>query len=117
MSAYPECDRHSAAVPQTQPAGEFVEWLRSEKHVHLMTFGKYTDLQPCWQCGAVAKPEGLPVCYLCGGRLLVEIEHEGYISLTQSLETLLAEWQSIDLAKVEAERRTMLAKLAGGEMP
>lgn len=113
-SAYPECDRLHEATKRTQPAGEFLEWL-SERGIHLMEYGHWQDQESCFRCLGFGKLNAGDPCPSCGGLGAIAVDREGYLPVTKSREALLAEWQGIDLTKVEEERRTMLAKLAAGE--
>jgi hypothetical protein len=79
---YPECERLAAAAVDTQPAGEFVEWLREHGY-------------------EIAERSAAPGCGVFGLRPCME-----------PLEALFARWKSIDMAEVERERRQMLAELA-----
>jgi SOS-response transcriptional repressor LexA len=80
-STHPECEKLSKATTVTQPAGEFVEWLRSHGY-------------------EIAERTSAPGCGVYG-----------LCSCSKSLERLLAEWQGIDLEVVEDERRQILADL------
>lgn len=82
MSEYPEHDKMSAVQKQSQVCGEFLDWLQDEKELHL---AKYV------------RPEG----YI-----------DNYLAVAHARrEELLAEFFEIDLDKIEAERRQMLAAL------
>lgn len=70
-----------AETRHTQEIGEFIEWCRIEKHLLL--------------CGPVL------------GRDLEEAWEPTYITIEQ----LLAEYVGVDLSKVEAQRRELLAKM------
>ena len=83
MSEYPEHDKLTAIQAQSQKIGEFLEWLQCDKHVRLL--GEY---------GSKTTEEGEPV----------------YVPIRQSKQQLLAEFFEIDLAKLEEEKRQMLAK-------
>jgi hypothetical protein len=41
---YPECEKLSAARPKSQVIGEFLEWLASEKEIHLDQSVRLEDL-------------------------------------------------------------------------
>jgi hypothetical protein len=81
----PECDRMLAVKEKSQLIGEFLDWLGSQ---------------------------GLTICRLrdvtCDGE---EIDPQQYLPNRESIEQLLARFFSIDLVKVEAERRKILEDL------
>jgi hypothetical protein len=77
MSDYPEHDKQTKVVEQTQAAGEFIEWLESKGIFLAHHVDGHNFPQPVY---------------------------------TQLLE-LLAEWAGIDLKKIEAEKRQMLAAI------
>jgi len=116
---YPECDRMVEAAKETQPAGDFIEWLREEKHVSLMVWGSWQDLDPCTNMACekgyihFGHDNNRP-CPRCEGTGLITVDREGYVHLGVPLDQLLAQWKAIDLVKVEAERRTMLEALRAG---
>lgn len=85
----PECDKMLAVQNRSQDIGEFLEWLRGERGLHL---AEYDD--DFWE-GKFLKPVNIRI------------------------EDLLAEFFEIDLNKVEAERRALLESLreAQGAQP
>lgn len=78
MSAYPEHDKMSAVLEQSQTIGEFLDWL-SEQGITRARFEKMEG----WR-----DPVLVPT-------------HE-------SIEVLLARYFGIDLSVIEAEKRAML---------
>jgi Ribonuclease G/E len=70
----PEHEKLKAIVDQTQPAGEFLEWLEDQ-----------------------------------GYYLARNDEHGRPWALHKDVQTLLAEWQGIDRAKLEREKKALLA--------
>jgi hypothetical protein len=110
---YPECDRLVQAAKETQPVGDFLEWL-SEQRISLTVWGNWKDEESCFRCSGEGKI-GRRVCPACEGTRTVHVEREGYLPVTKSREQLLAEWKGIDLSKVEAERRAMLNKIRAAQ--
>lgn len=113
MSNTPALDKMLGVVASTQPAGEFLDWLRNVKNVTLVKWGEWQETSICsnWGCdgGKVRGKE----CPKCGGTGVVHFQTEGWSPIAMSTEQLLAEWQGIDLAQVDSERRAMLEQLRG----
>lgn len=83
---YPESTRLLAAREESQPIGEFLESGPYE-------LGRWVPCQQWHQDG-----------WECG-------QGEHFQPVRKSIETVLAEYFGIDMVKVEAERRAMLAAL------
>ncbi len=85
-AARTEHDRLLEIKDKSQALGEFLDWLRQEKRVVLASVHEHTN-----DCGRWCERE--------------------YAVFTPRTETLLAEFFDIDLAKLEREKRQMLAGL------
>lgn len=83
MIDYPEHEKLKAVQTQSQSIGEFLDWLRGEKGFEIARW-KHDDFD---ENDDVLMPAHF------------------------STEKLLAEFFNIDLDKVEAEKRAMLAQL------
>lgn len=111
MTIYAECEKLAAAVDQSQPAGEFLDWLKTEKGITLVTYEHWTEQDICIYAGC---EEGFMYghkqrpCSHCNGTGKQTYSREGWVPFAHNLEALLAEWLGIDLKKVEEERRAML---------
>jgi len=127
---YPEHDKLHAVHEKSQAVGSFMEWLRGEKGVELMTRysregdecgepvyrnsdGKVVEDWPPSQSGGAYEPnykerekreqeEGIE------RRLVADPHGEHLCPFAVSDEKLLAEFFEIDLNKLEAEKRAML---------
>lgn len=84
MPETPECDRMLVVAPESQKIGEFLDWL-SEQGIHLASYEEVEEY----------RDEQLVV------------RHEPF-------DRLLARYFEIDLKKVEAERRAILAAIQTG---
>lgn len=82
MSEYPEHDKLAAVKDETQAVGEFLEWLMSTEYTLAVPYS--------------GKEAGI-------GQLFVPSWPE--------TNQLLARWKGIDLNKIEAEKRRMLASI------
>lgn len=87
----PECDRLTQVRDQSQPIGEFLDWLRNEKGWELCYRHKHTGL-----------------CYDEDGNKACGYREHDMCPAHYQTETLLAEFFEIDLKKVEAERLAVL---------
>jgi DNA polymerase III epsilon subunit-like protein len=110
----PECEKLSKVSEQSQKIGEFLDWLEAKSIVlsqsHEHTIGCYAphDHEKCKRRHEKCERgyERCDVARLCGFL-------EGVlVPINVTFEKLLAEFYGIDLAKVERERRAMLASLA-----
>lgn len=149
MSNYPECDKLAEASKVTQPIGEFLDWLSSQR-IQLMTWREdLTDTRPtdsdchmrcrenredpCWPTSESdlydgeyykthclhwhdperAEPEFEPgtCCWCNQGRRYEVTGLKAWVSDPRNYEQLLADFMGIDLKKVDAERRQMLAAI------
>jgi hypothetical protein len=152
MSDYPECDRLAEASKQTQPIGEFLDWLQTQG-VQLMVWREdLTDSRPTdpkcreregsdrhspldcrpsatdetsgeyhWQAHCMhwndpdreaGENEKQGVCCYCRrGRHHEVTGLRSFVHERRGTEQLLADWAGIDLKKVDAERRQMLAAI------
>lgn len=82
MSDYPEHDKISAVKDETQAVGEFLEWLMATEYTLAVPYNGDED----W-CGQL------------------------YVPAFPDITQLLARWKGIDLSKIEAEKRQMLAAI------
>ena len=78
---YPECEKQRKIVKESQAIGEFLDWLQSERKIHLCT-----DCKDDWGDDRLTHA-GVPIY------------------------KLLAEYFDIDLNKVDEEKRQMLDEL------
>lgn len=138
---YPECEKMSAVRHQSQAIGEFLEWMRGGEGLVLAEYvtvldpdvrycvelgknrgrevWKIRDLDPgmsdfvggYWESQEEAEQE---VVELEAERLARAQGNQKLFPAYRSIEQLLARFFGIDLDKVEAERRQMLAELQGG---
>jgi hypothetical protein len=74
----PELDKRAAVLPEIEAVKLFIHWLRSEKKMSLCEWMEWANAPA------------------------------GYYPTGEQLETLLAEYHGIDLAKAEAERNALL---------
>lgn len=86
MDQYPEHLKQKAIHDQAQTIGEFLEWLETEGNATVCGYNNKTEeWAPMW----------LPTKWRGG------------------IEKMLADYFDIDLAKLEEEKRDMLARLRG----
>lgn len=97
MADYPECEKLLAVTDRSQQIGEFLEWLPTQG-IHRMR------LAACSHCEGVDSDE----CWLCDGTGTMK---ETWVPDGRTIEQLLADFFGIDMAKVDVERRAMLAAL------
>ncbi len=96
----PELDRLGAVKDKSQAIGEFIDWLTSEKKVHLGSPHEHGPTCRGWDEGRDRyAPRGEDRCECSTGE---------FIPLNTSIEKLLAEFFEIDLKKVEKERQAIL---------
>lgn len=111
MSNYPEHDKLDAVKDRSQSIGEFLSWLSAQG---LSRCYYLPEMYICLDCGEIdpsrvsARRRECPECDED-----VELREEGYYPDHRGVEKLLAEYFDIDLAKVEQEKRQMLATLRG----
>jgi hypothetical protein len=99
--ATPELDKMKAVKDKSQTLGEFIEWLQSEKKVHLGAPHVHGPTCAGWDADREKySPRGGDRCECSTGE---------FIPFNFTMERLLAEFFEIDLVKVENERRTILA--------
>ncbi|MDE1821261.1 MAG: hypothetical protein KGJ23_08685 [Euryarchaeota archaeon] len=122
-STTPECDKMAEAAPKSQAIGEFLEWLQSEKGVYLGKGHEHDG--SCKEVGphnretciaGITGPCKHPASYkanVCG--MQSESRNAVMYTWTYNLEELLAEFFSIDMKKVEKERRAILDRLRAGK--
>ena len=98
----PECEKVRTVQQVSQAIGEFLDWLHHEKGWFIAEEHRHDD--SCYERIALDEDEGevQKVCGMLDGQL---------ISVSFSTVQLLAEFFGIDLAKVEAEKRALLAEL------
>jgi hypothetical protein len=130
MSDYPEHDKLTAVQDETQAAGDFVSWLAGQG-IQLMRWSEnLKDWHPVSDtCRAEANPPGATccprrwrnhcthwtqdkdTCCRCGLGQMQEVTFTGWVADGRNLTQLLADWQGIDLARIETEKRQILASL------
>lgn len=123
-SDYPEHEKLQAVVDQSQTVGEFLDWLRSAeedggKGVRLLVWREWEEDDCCSHCGFSDQRTAFgrrkrAECTLCKGRGVAARPREGWVPLGIGTEKLLAEFFGIDLARIEDEKRAMLAALRAG---
>lgn len=95
-----ECERLSSVAPFSQHVGDFLDWLSEQGYIlakHGCPHG-YLNAEDCEESKYCRRGEESTA-------LWAQHVHP---------ERLLAEFYEIDLNKVEAERRTLLASLSAG---
>lgn len=115
MSDYPEHDKRSKILDQSQAIGEFLDWLGSQG-VHLVVYETRSTQEPCqgtlFRMCENGRTEFGTECQQCHGTGWKTVTREGDWDWTPtSIEERLARYFDIDLTKIEAERRAMLASL------
>lgn len=93
LTGYVEHDRVAAVKAESQAIGQFLEWL-SEEGLELARRHEHAD-----------------GCYDEDGRLACGYRRDELAAEHSSIEVLLARYFDIDLNKLEAEKRAMLARL------
>jgi hypothetical protein len=94
MVETPECNKMLEVNEYSQAIGEFIEWLRTEKHYDITETKRFTEVREQLFSDKTYETE------------IVET-----VPIRQSIERLLAEYFNIDLDKVEMERREILKEL------
>ncbi len=92
--ACPECARARAVMPKSQVIGEFLDWLQTDKKVHLCAMHEHTNDCKAWRGGAY--------------RIICDFHDGQYTPFSYTIEKLLAEFFHIDLNKMENEKRALL---------
>jgi hypothetical protein len=106
MSDYPEHDKMQTIAEHSQKIGEFLDWLRHEKHVQMLTTSVFTERCPVASCDP--RDEG-QYCPRCDNTGVIQIKAD--TPFWPNPVSLLAEYFEIDLDKIEDEKRAMLEKL------
>lgn len=139
MSDYPEHDRMMAVKDQSETIGQFLDWL-AEQGIKLAVWEHSKECEavsgpwvgatkdwpdqarggPKWRCEG-GRMVGHPMsnkpgvvggqCEKCGGTGRVERIEPRLIPSSKGTELLLAEYFGITLARIESEKRAMLARL------
>jgi hypothetical protein len=94
---YPELVKVERIKDKSQPVGEFLEWLTTERGIILAKYHEHSK-----DCHMGGEDEDEDIVYTCGYEQS-DLQH-CYIGI----EKLLAEFFNIDLDKVEKERRQLL---------
>jgi hypothetical protein len=92
--ACPECARARAIKDKSQIVGEFLNWLQTEKKVHLCTIHEHTEDCKKWRGGVY--------------RIVCDFHDSQYVPFSYGVEKLLADYFKIDLNKMEDEKRALL---------
>jgi hypothetical protein len=90
----PEHDKLSAIKDKAHSAGEFLDWLTSERGIILAENHQHS-----------------PACYGNDNHLHCWYSAGEFAPVRCSLQSLLADFYSIDLEKLEAEKAAILAEL------
>jgi len=94
----PEHEKLKKVAERSQVCGEFLEWLRQEKDVRLVTVHRHTE-----------------VCYGGDGALECGLSAGAYEPYNMYIQALLAEFFEIDQEKLEAEKVALLEWVRAGE--
>lgn len=113
MSTYPEHEKMHAVVERSQSIGEFIDWLRDEKHVWFMHHAKWEDALECSCLDERDPHDSAAWCSRCKNTGRYTRSGSGDAPFHFSTVELLAEFFEIDLRKIETEKRAMLAALRG----
>jgi hypothetical protein len=119
MSDYPEHDKLTKVSDESQSIGAFLEWL-STQGINLMEWRTFNEPKTCpcqfntmhpgeqWS----RRDNAYITCTSCGGtgKLDETYEIEQWANVPGSINELLARYFEIDLAAIEQEKRSMLAK-------
>jgi len=97
----PECQKMYECTAESQPIGEFLEWLQGTKKMRLCVAHEHDE--GCYDSGR--DPLGGPTCGYRDGE---------YTPVFFTTENLLAEYFEIDLKKVEEEKQALLKALREG---
>jgi len=92
--ACPECERLSNVSKQSDPIGQFLEWMKTEKHLVIARYMRIDD-----EDGDEPEEDG------------DEPEEEVLVENGVSIERLLADYFNIDLEVIEKERQALLKYL------
>ena len=95
----PELNRLQAVTDKSQAIGQFLEWLRDEKHLSLGSPHEHDD-----GCENEQWPNK-------GRKFLCGFSTGDLMPNFPNIEKLLAEYFEIDLDKCERERRRLLAMI------
>lgn len=108
----PECDRMLAVADESQRIGDFLDWLE-QQGMQLTRWAERTETlsESCSRCSRCLGE--FRNCRRCGGSGSVEVtrSRQGFEPDPRGFEQLLADYYSIDLRKIESERRAILASL------
>ena len=91
MNTYPEHEKIKALGSDNQTAGEFLDWLRSDKGYTLCKWREEVRME------------------LSGGHF--DVTPAGYRSCYKSTEKLLYDFFGIDYGKIQIEKDVMLTEL------
>lgn len=118
MSEYPEHDKLTQVREQSQAIGEFLEWLEG-RGVNLCRYQDEFETRDVYvhrdtgeRKARLREPEGVEALrWLPTGETKDVKVGEGFHIVTERMENLLAEFFGIDQAKLDTEKRQMLAEL------
>lgn len=114
---YPEHERQRAILEQANTIGDFLEWYGGQGWHRMRWREDLTDEVPCTGVSILTGRCRGDSCAKCGGTGYETIKRKAWVNDERGVEQLLAEYFSIDLTKIEAEKRDMLDALraaAGG---
>ena len=120
--SYPEHEKMKKVVDRSQAIGEFLEWLRSTKRVHLHVWlDEQTEYEAdCPGEWSYTCEDGRAIsvvgtnkgeCEKCDGTGKVTVREPGWYPIGTPTTELLAEFYDIDLKKIDAEKDQMLADI------
>lgn len=96
--SYPEHEKQKRIQEKSQACGEFLAWLRDVKGFPFVEYHKHSDA----------------CCYPTGSKeLCCGFTEDSLVAVHTPMVELLAEFFSIDLKKIEEEKRRMVAELRG----
>jgi hypothetical protein len=93
----PEIDRMHGVKQQSQAIGDFLAWLQDTRGWRLCVEHQHDD--GCYQHGDRR------------GFVLCDFSHGEMLTANYNIETLLAEFFRIDLAKIEVEKLALLEEI------
>lgn len=117
VDPYPEHTKLIRIGEISHAQGELLDWL-AEQGVHLMRWFEHDELEPggCYRCGSHDEAGRQwctknKLCRLCRGEHNRTKGVQDWVPYGKTTRAILAEYHGIDLDKLEAEKRAMLAGL------
>jgi len=109
MNTYPECEKLSAVSGESNKIGAFLDWL-NEQHIVLADYQEHCDHIESRCAGERCDMDHEIGSWACGKDCEDYAPTSGnqLFPIRKPIESLLANYFEIDLAKVEKERRQIL---------